>query len=114
VDLGRQRRRRLPGVQRPHTRRPRDLRQAGVIAQTTSGIGLPVGYISGTAIHATSTWFGKTIADMGLVPGTYVWTWGLGREDSDSLTLNIAPEPTTFALASIALLGAVGVRRNRR
>lgn len=51
---------------------------------------------------------------MGLVPGTYVWTWGLGREDSDSLTLNIAPEPTTFALASIALLGAVGVRRNRR
>lgn len=88
--------------------------QAGVIAQTTSGIGLPIGYVSGTTIHATSTWLGKTIADMGLVPGTYVWTWGLGREDSDSLTLNIAPEPTTFALASIALLGAMGVRRNRR
>jgi len=87
--------------------------QAGIIAQTSSGIGLPLGYISGTAIYSTATWFGTTIADMGFVPGTYVWTWGIAREDSDSLTLNIVPEPATFALGSLGLLGVIGRRRKQ-
>jgi PEP-CTERM motif-containing protein len=86
---------------------------AGIIAQTTSGIGLPNGYISGTTISSTSTWFGTTIADMGFVPGTYVWTWGIGG-DADSLTLNIVPEPATFALGSLGLLGIVGRRRKHQ
>lgn len=85
--------------------------QAGVIAQATSGIGLPIGYVSGTSIHSTSTWFGQTIADMGLVPGSYTWTWGQTHTDADSLTLNILPEPTTAL--TLTLIGLVSLGRRR-
>jgi hypothetical protein len=75
------------------------------------GIGVPTGYVSGSPLSSTATWNGKTIADLGLAPGTYVWTWSVGGPNADSLTLNIAPEPTSFALGSLGLLGVIGRRR---
>jgi uncharacterized repeat protein (TIGR01451 family) len=37
---------------------------------------VPNGYTSGAAINATSTWTGKTLANLNLVPGTYTFNFG--------------------------------------
>ena len=82
---------------------------------------LPVGYVSNAALAGTSTFNGKTFASMGLVAGTYTWTWGSGAT-ADSATLQIGPvaaavpEPGS-ALAGMLALGACAsglFRRNRQ
>jgi hypothetical protein len=45
-------------------------------------------YVSGAPISGTATWNGRTFGSMGLIPGTYVFTWGADAT-ADSLTLNI-------------------------
>lgn len=83
----------------------------------------PVGYVSQTALNSSATWNGTTVAGMGLVPGTYTWTWGAGPT-ADSFTivipapgLSASPIPTLsewalIALASImAMFGMVRMRR---
>ena len=62
---------------------------------------IPRTYVSGNSISATSTWTGKTIADLGLVPGTYTFTWGFNTT-ADSVTLNIgiAP-PSTYSVSGV-------------
>lgn len=37
---------------------------------------VPKGYVSGTYLSDTSTWNNTTIAGLGLIPGTYTFTWG--------------------------------------
>lgn len=76
-------------------------------------------YVSGTAFSGTSTFAGTTLANLGLVTGSYTWTWGSGAA-VDSFTLNIGavapvPEPESYALmlAGLGALGAVS-RRQRR
>jgi hypothetical protein len=50
---------------------------------------VPVGYISGSNLGtSTATWNNQTIANLGLIPGTYIYTWGSGAS-VDSFTLNI-------------------------
>jgi hypothetical protein len=63
---------------------------------------LPTDYVSGTALLSSATWYNETFGSLGLAPGSYVYSWGLGIE-ADSLTLNIVdpnavPEPDTLAL----------------
>lgn len=69
--------------------------------QVDPAVVVPTGYISGGALFATSTYSGKTIDGLGLIPGTYVWSW-----TTDSLTLNIAavPLPATTWLLSTGLI----------
>ncbi len=66
----------------------------------TDGIYIPNNYVSGSPIAGTSTWAGATFASLGLIPGTYVFTFGAGAE-ADSITLNIggvvAPPPPPSA-----------------
>ena len=45
---------------------------------------LPLGYTSGSPLNGTATFANKTISSMGLIPGTYLYSWG-----SDSITLQI-------------------------
>jgi hypothetical protein len=73
---------------------------------------LPSSYVSGSALSDTETWDTKTIASLGLTPGTYTWTWGNGA-DADSFTLQIGavPEPATLSLLGAALVGIGAVRR---
>jgi PEP-CTERM motif len=76
---------------------------------------VPVGYVSGTQLGiSTSTWNNQTLASLGAVSGTYVWTWGNGGT-ADSLTLNVGavPEPATWAMM-IAGFGIVGCAMRRR
>jgi hypothetical protein len=55
---------------------------------------LETDYVSNTPISSTATWSGQTFADLGLIQGTYVVTWG-AAPNADSLTLNIGTAPPT-------------------
>jgi hypothetical protein len=81
-----------------------------------SEIGVPVGYVSGTAFTSGATWDSTTLAALGVTPGVYQWTWGSGA-DADSFTLHIGeassvPEPATLALFGLGLIG-IGLSRRR-
>jgi hypothetical protein len=39
---------------------------------------VPVGYTTGAAISSSQTFTGQTFSSLGLVPGTYTYTWGAG------------------------------------
>jgi hypothetical protein len=43
---------------------------------------VPSGYVSNTNISGSSTYTNKTIAEAGLTPGTYTWSWGTGGNTS--------------------------------
>lgn len=79
----------------------------------TNTLGVPAGYVSFDSISGTSTYNNTTIADLGLTPGTYQWTWGSGP-NADSFTLNIIPEPASLALLGIGLLALTPSRRHRQ
>jgi hypothetical protein len=39
---------------------------------------VPRNYISGSYLSCSMTFINNTIAGLGLIPGTYVWSWGSG------------------------------------
>ena len=91
---------------------------AGMLANI---VAVPVGYVSGAALPvSTATWANESIASLGLIPGSYVWSWGTGPT-AGSATLNIIgspiPEPTSLALFAISLgtivSGPTSLRRRR-
>jgi len=70
---------------------------------------LPTGYLSGDSLSSTATWNNTTLAELGVTPGTYTWTWGSGV-DEDSLTLNAVgasaiPEPSSLVFVGLACFG---------
>jgi hypothetical protein len=75
---------------------------------------LPTSYVSGTFLSATDTYDSTTIAALGLTPGTYTYTWGIGPH-ADSLVLYIVPKPASFVLMRTGLVGRAvhGWRRRR-
>ena len=79
---------------------------------------VPVGYVSGSPLSGTSTWVGTSFSDLGVTPGTYIWTWGTGAT-ADSFTLQIGqpsavPEPGTLGALALAGLGFVVFRHQIR
>ncbi len=54
-------------------------------------LSVPTGYVSGTALSDSATYSGVTLADLGVTPGTYVWTWGTTA--NQNFTLQIPPFP---------------------
>jgi hypothetical protein len=53
---------------------------------------VPVGYVSGDFLSGTATWDNTTLAKLGLIPGTYTYSWGSGAT-ADSFTLDIGASP---------------------
>ena len=51
---------------------------------------VPRGYVSGTALSDMAIYSGRTLASLGVTPGTYVSTWGTGA--NQNFTLQILPE----------------------
>jgi len=81
---------------------------------------VPQGYVSGTPINSTSTWSGKTLADLNLVAGTYTFNFG-----TDTITYIVGTPATTHSvptlsewgmiiLSSLLALGAMFTLRRRR
>ena len=72
-------------------------------------VGVSSGYTSGSAISASMTLAGETIAGMTLIPGTYLFTL-----PNDTITLNISavPEPSTWVMLALGLAG-LGFARHR-
>lgn len=89
----------------------------GCCGYTGPLIGFQSGYVSGTAISNSMTIDNATFASLGVTPGTYVWTWGTGADQSFTLeisnTANV-PEPAALGMFGfgVLLIGAfVGLRR---
>lgn len=78
--------------------------------QVDPAVTVPAGYVSGTALSSTSTYSGQTLASLGLIPGSYTWSWA-----NDSLTLNIAaiPLPATAWLFPAGLIASMRWMRRR-
>ena len=78
---------------------------------------VPRGYISGSELEASSSTFaGQSFASLGLVPGTYEWTWDTAAGGTDRIRLNIVSNPVPVGghsalLLAIGLLGLAGGRR---
>ena len=66
-------------------------------------------YVLGTAVTGTLTWNNQTFSSMGVATGSYVWGWS-----SDSITLNVVPEPSALSLLAVGLGGLIALRRVRR
>ncbi|MEO6799741.1 MAG: hypothetical protein ABI178_07385 [Rhodanobacter sp.] len=77
-------------------------------------ISVQADYASGTAISNNMILANQSLASLGVTPGTYVWTWGRGAEQSFTLDIVATPEPTALGIFGfgVLLIGAfVGVRR---
>lgn len=80
------------------------------------GIGVAMDYVSGAPLSADGRWTGIELSRLGVGGGvTFAWEWGTGA-DADFLTINVIPEPETYALmiAGLGLIGACVRYRNRR
>jgi hypothetical protein len=56
---------------------------------------VPRGYVSGTALSGRAIYSGKTLASLGVTPGTYVWRWGSGASQNFTLKILSAILPAT-------------------
>jgi hypothetical protein len=95
----------------------------GLVSNDNSGengdgkplIVLPQGYISGTSLSGTSTFFNLSFADMGLSVGTSTYSWGSG-DTADSLRVQVGPDevpaPLGFAGAGAAFSCVRRLKRN--
>jgi hypothetical protein len=54
---------------------------------------VPAGYVSGNPLSSMSTYLNTTFADLGVTPGTYVWTWGMGANQNLTLMIGAGPGP---------------------
>ena len=74
---------------------------------------VPQGYVSGAALSDSMTFNNATFASLGVIPGTYVWTWGTGLPNQN-FTLHIGSVPdggSTVSLLGFGLLGLAVLRR---
>lgn len=77
-------------------------------------IAVPTNYISGVELNSNGVINTASFNSLGLTIGTYVWTWGTGTPNADSITINIIPEPSSAVLIGLAGLGLLVCRRTRR
>jgi hypothetical protein len=89
-------------------------------------LGVPAGYSSGDFLEGSATYVDASYASLGLIRGTYVYTWGTGAH-ADTLTVNVGsissvsggagavPEASTWAmmLAGFTGLGALALRKKK-
>src|SRR5262249_2258386 len=67
---------------------------------------VPGGYISGGPVSDSATFNNTTIANLGLTPGTYTWTWGSGAH-ADSFVVEITPARVPGPVVGAGLPGLI-------
>jgi hypothetical protein len=82
----------------------------GVGVSSDNFVYVPAGYSSDSPLNSTSTYDGATFATLGATPGTYVWTWGSGA--NQSFTLKIGQ--TSCCQTILRRLGLLGWRRKQK
>ena len=64
---------------------------------TLNVLAVPDDYSSGSSLDGgTATYLGQTLITLGITVGTHEWSWGDGG--TETLTLNVVPEPSTYAV----------------
>lgn len=92
---------------------PADQSLGSLVGISGSALIVSSSYVSGSYLSNQTMYFNQTIAGLGLVPGSYVWTWGIGV-NADSLTINVVPEPSTYALMALGAGAVLWAMRRRR
>ena len=62
------------------------------------------------------TFNNETFSTLGVIPGTYVWTWGTGANQNFTLQIGAAAVPdsaSTLWLLFLSLIGLLGLHRFR-
>jgi hypothetical protein len=89
----------------------------GGVGFDSSFLAVPEGYTSETLVSDSSTYDTATFLSLGVTPGTYIWTWGAGADQSFTLDI-VAPTPLPAALplfaTGLGTLGLFGWRRKRK
>jgi hypothetical protein len=76
----------------------------------------PSGYANNSPLSSSATWNNATFSSLGVIPGTYEWTWGTGA--NQNFTLQIGPTSpatvpdagSTWTLLLLGLMVALGVK----
>jgi len=67
-------------------------------------------YVSGSALSGSTTFANQTLSSIGVITGTYTYTWGSGQS-ADSVVVNIgAPESGSLLLLTLGSAGLLFVR----
>ena len=89
----------------------------GILADTGSSVSqlvLPKGYVSGSSLSGTTTFAGRSLAELGLTPGQVTtWTWGSGVF-ADSLRLEVLQSTTAVPTPAPFLAAVAAFRSSRR
>jgi hypothetical protein len=56
----------------------------GIVGGSLDGLDVPTGYSSGSPLADNSTYHNATFSSLGVAPGTYEWTWGVGLPQTAS------------------------------
>ena len=84
--------------------------------QSVSEIVVPTGYVSDTPLSDGFIYNNATFANLGVTPGTYVWTWGTRADRSFTLEIGTTPLPAALPLfaSGLGAMGLLGWRRKRK
>lgn len=89
-------------------------RAGDLFAITNVDLSLAQSYVSGSSLSSSLLFEGSTIADLGLISGTYVWNLS-GSNDTITMTIPAAvvPLPAGLPLLGAGLLALVTLRRRQ-
>jgi hypothetical protein len=71
-------------------------------------LSVPKSYVSGTHLSGSATYSDNVV---GVTPGTYVWTWGRGKNQKFTLKIEPGIEPATH-ITNVSTRAAVGTEQN--
>jgi hypothetical protein len=82
---------------------------------TTGNIAVPTGYVSGTSLSGESVFDNATISSLGLLPGTYTYTWDGGGPDHTLVVQvgSVVPEPSTLGVGALGAVAFIAYVRSR-
>lgn len=85
------------------------------LGQFPSGVSVPYGYMTDNPLSDSATYDNSTFSSLGVVPGTYEWTWGTATDQNFTLQIGPAavPEPATWALLLAGLMAIFGLKLSR-